>query len=211
VASGRVAPLEALVSGSFALVLALGLSWLSGSTVAVGLVVTYVALNAAYSLGAKHVPLIDVFLLSSGFVLRVLLGCALIGVRPSSWLLLCSSALALFLALAKRRGDLVRGVGPDHRPSLKGYNIGFLDQAMTISTALTLMSYALYTVEADVLLPGREFASLPFVLFGVLEYLRLVYIDDEGASPVDVILSSPKLLLSGVGWAVATAWSLGLL
>jgi hypothetical protein len=82
---------------------------------------------------------------------------------------------------------------------------------MTISTALTLMSYALYTVEADVLLPGREFASLPFVLFGVLEYLRLVYIDDEGASPVDVILSSPKLLLSGVGWAVATAWSLGLL
>ena len=72
------------------------------------------------------------------------------------------------------------------------------------------MSYALYTMEAAVLVPGREFASLPFVLFGVFEYLRLAYINDEGGSPVDLILSSPKLLASGVGWAVATAWSLGL-
>ncbi|HXV75222.1 MAG TPA: UbiA prenyltransferase family protein, partial [Candidatus Polarisedimenticolaceae bacterium] len=161
VASGRLRPVEGLASAAVALGVALGLSWTVHSTTAITLVGVYVGLNVTYSLGAKHVPLIDVFILSSGFVLRVLLGCALIDVRPSSWLLLCSSALALFLALAKRRGDLVRGVGPDHRPSLRGYNVEFLNQAITISTALTLMSYALYTMEAEVLVPGREFASLP--------------------------------------------------
>lgn len=210
IAAGRISPAGAI--GSSVLLLAAGivLAALSGSRTAMILQIVYVLLNVVYSLGAKNAALLDVFILSSGFVLRVLLGCALIDVRPSSWLLLCSSALALFLSLAKRRGDLARGLGSEQRPSLRGYSVEFLNQAIGISAAMTLMAYALYCMEAEVLLPGREFASLPFVLFGVLDYLRMAYVRKTGSSPVDVILSSPSLLVSGIGWVLATIWSVGL-
>lgn len=210
VAARRISPSAAVASAVVLVLAGLALTWASGSRMAVVLQLTYVAFNAVYSLGGKNVPLLDVFILSTGFVLRVLLGCALIDVVPSSWLLLCSSALALFLSLAKRRGDLARGLGSEQRPALRGYNVEFLNQAIAISAAMTLIAYALYSMEADVLIPGREFASLPFVLFGVLDYLRVAYLGDSGGSPVDVILSSPALLISGIGWAVATLWSVGI-
>lgn len=180
----------------------------TGSGQALVILLVYYALNVLYSFGGKHVALLDVFLLSSGFLLRVLLGCALVNVPASNWLLLCSSALALFLALAKRLGDLAKGLDHDHRPSLAGYTRGFLDQAMGIMSGVTLISYALYCLEAEVLREGREFATLPFVLFGVLEYLRIAHVQEgETGSPVDLFLSSPKFLLTGIGWAAATLWS----
>jgi len=210
VAAGRIRPAAAVGSSLGLLAGGVTLAALSGSRAAVVILLIYVAINLSYSLGGKHVPLLDVFMLSSGFVLRVLLGCALIDVQPSTWLLLCSSTLALFLALAKRRGDLVRGVGSEHRPSLRGYSLGFLNQAIAISAAMTLLAYALYCMEAAVLLPGREFASFPFVLFGVLDYLRMADLGNSGDSPVELVLSSPSLWLTGVFWAVATVWSVGL-
>ncbi len=76
---------------------------------------------------------------------------------------------------------------------------------------MTLIAYALYCMEAEVLVHGREFASLPFVLFGVLDYLRMTHLTDSGGSPVELILSSPSLLISGLGWATATIWGVGLL
>ncbi len=172
----------------------------------------YAGLNLAYSLGAKHVPLVDVFILSSGFVLRVLLGCALAQVVPSNWLLLCSSALALFLALTKRRADLARGLGAEHRPSLEGYSMTFVDQAMGITAGMAVTAYGLYSVESQgVFVAGREFAPLLFVAYGVFEYLRLAHVHDEGGSPVDTIVRSPTMLLAGAGWGMATLWSLGLI
>ena len=210
VAAGRIHPPAAVASAVVLVLAGMALTWASGSRMAVVLQVVYVVFNGIYSLGGKNVPLLDVFILSSGFVLRVLLGCALIDVTPSSWLLMCSSALALFLALVKRRGDLARGLGSEQRPALRGYNVEFLNQAIAISAAMTLIAYALYCTEAAVLIPGREFASLPFVLFGVLDYLRVAYLRNSGGSPVDVILSSPALLISGIGWAVATLWSVGI-
>ena len=130
--------------------------------------------------------------------------------RPSSWLLLCSSTLALFISLAKRRGELARGMDAGHRPALSGYTEAYLDQAMAVSAAMTLIGYALYCMDAQVLLPGREFASLPFVVFGVLEYLRLAQVKGEGGSPVDLLFRSPALVASGVGWTLASLWSVGL-
>jgi decaprenyl-phosphate phosphoribosyltransferase len=210
VAAHRISPSAALASAVVLALIGLALTWATGSRMAVVLQLTYVVFNGVYSLGGKNVPLLDVFILSTGFVLRVMLGCALIDVTPSSWLLMCSSALALFLSLAKRRGDLARGLGSEQRPVLRGYNVEFLNQAIAISAAMTLVAYALYCMEAEVLVPGREFAALPFVLFGVLDYLRVAYLRNSGGSPVDVILSSPALLISGIGWAVATLWSVGI-
>ena len=176
---------------------------------AAGLVVaSYLGLQLFYTLYGKHLALIDVFLLSSGFVLRVVLGCALAGVPPSNWLLLCSSSLALLLALAKRRADLLQGLDERHRPSLAGYSRAFLDQGLAVSAGLTITAYALYCMDADVLLPGREFASLPFVVFGVLECLRIVHAEEGGGSPVDMLLSSPALLACSFAWAAAILLSI---
>ena len=210
VADGRVAPGLALAFGAGLLAAACGLAAWAGGAAALAVIGAYAGLNGIYSLGAKNLPLVDVFLLSSGFVLRVVLGTVLLEVAPSNWLLLCSSSLALFLALAKRRGDLVEGVDGEHRPALAGYSLGFLDQAMGISAAITLIGYALYTMETETLLDGREFATLPFVVFGVLEYLRLAQVRGEGASPVDVILYSPVIALCGAGWLLAALWSVPL-
>jgi 4-hydroxybenzoate polyprenyltransferase len=210
VASGAVTRAAALRLGCIALVAAALLAASTGLPRVGAVFATYLALNAAYSFGAKHVPLLDVFLLAAGFLLRVLLGCALVQAPPSRWLLLCSSALALFLSFAKRRGDLVEGVGSDHRPALAGYSQAYLDAAMGICAGITLLAYALYCVEAHVLVPGRELAGLAFAAFGVLETLRLAFVEGRGASPVELLRHRPIQACGGL-WLLATAWSLGLL
>ena len=210
IAAGRIAKTEAVVFAAALLAAAFVLAALSGSRVALLVIAAYVAKEALYQLGLKHVPLVDVFLLSSGFVLRVVLGAELVGTNPSNWLLLVSSTLALFISLAKRRGELARGMDAGHRPSLSGYTLPFLDHAMAVSAGMILIGYALYCMDAQVLRAGREFASLPFVVFGVLEYLRLAQVRGEGDSPIDLLLRSPALLVCGAGWTLASLWSVGL-
>jgi len=175
------------------------------------LALVYVAVNLAYSLGAKNLALVDVLLLCSGYVIRVLLGCALVAAEPSDWLLLCTSMLALFLAFGKRRGDLIAGLSSEHRASLGGYNLSFLDQALSISAGIALLSYALYGHEAPAFVDGRELAGLPFVAFGIFEYLRVVFTQGVGGDPVEIAYRSRSLQLCLLGWGAATAWSLGLL
>lgn len=207
VAAGRVSFAAALVFSAVMLGTALLFAVLSECSEAPVILAIYALFNVIYSWWGRHVALVDVFLLSSGYVLRVLLGCALLGVVSSSWLLLVSSGLAMFLALAKRRADLVKDLGDQHRVSLSGYNLLFLDQAIGITSAMTVMAYALYCMEAAVLIPGREFATLPFVAFGIFDYLRICHVKQTGDSPVDLLLSSPTIMVCGVGWIMATLWS----
>jgi 4-hydroxybenzoate polyprenyltransferase len=209
IAAGRVSRHVAIVQIVVLLALGGGLCWLADKPFALAIVAAYVIINAAYNLGAKHVALLDVFLLSSGFVLRVLLGCTLVSAAPSSWLLLCTSTLALFLGFAKRLADLKAGLDPNHRPSLGGYSTSFLDHAMVICAGVAMLSYALYCIEAKVLTPGREMASMPFVAYGILNYLRIADVEGGGGSPVDIAYHSFTLQLCGIGWIVAVTWSLG--
>ena len=210
IAAGKVSKGAAAVQ-TIVLLLA-GLSLCSATAIpsVPAIVLAYVAINMAYNLGAKSVALLDVFLLSSGFVIRVLLGCALVLASPSPWLLLCTSSLALFLGFTKRRADLTEELDLDHRPSLGGYSKGFLDQAVSISAGVAILAYALYCIEVkQVLQPGREMASLPFVAYGILNYLRMAYVEGAGGSPVDVAYHSLTTQICGVGWIVAVTWSLG--
>ena len=210
-AAGLVQPGVAVLE--CVLLVGLGLAFVRASShpLALQLAILYLGLNALYSMGGKNVPMLDVFLLAMGFVLRVLFGCALVAALPSNWLLLCSSALALLLALAKRRADLLQGLGPRHRPSLRGYSLEFLDQAMTVMAAMGIVSYALYAMDSQVLWPGREFAGLPLVIFGVLELLRLGHVGGSVEFKPRHFLRSPALGVCGVGWLIATLWSLGIL
>ena len=152
----------------------------------------------------------DVFLLASGFLIRVLLGCALVDAAPSNWLLLCSSMLALFLAFGKRRADLVAGLTSEHRASLAGYTVGFLNSALGITAGIAMFAYALYSQESPAFVEGRELVGLPFVAFGILDYLRVAMGEGVGGSPVEMAYRSRSLQISVLCWAIATAWSLGL-
>jgi 4-hydroxybenzoate polyprenyltransferase len=210
VASKRVTETTAVILSAGLAICAVTLAILSARVMVVSLIGSYIGLQILYCVRGKELPLVDVFLLTSGFVIRVLLGCALVSALPSNWLLLCSSALAMFLALAKRRADIVGGLTTRHRPSLGGYSRMFLDQALSVSAGMTIIAYALYCMDGQGLLPGREFWSVPFVVFGVMEYLRLVYKTDLGDSPVDVLLSAPSLIVCGTGWLVAAFLSVRL-
>lgn len=208
VASGQVSPTLALAESALLLVAGVALSAAAGKPGVLVVVAIYVAVNLAYNLGAKHVALVDVFLLSSGYVIRVILGCLLVGVTPSPWLLLCASSLALFLGFAKRRADLAADPKAMHRRSLRGYTRMFLNQAMAISAGVALLCYAIYAIDSPVFREGRELASLPFVAYGILDYLRLAD-QGNGGSPVEVAYTSRSMQLCAVGWLAAVFWSLG--
>ena len=208
VASGVVRPGVAAVFGGVLLACGLGMCAATRSESAISVAIAYVAINVVYTGGAKHFAVLDVFFVAAGFVLRVYLGCFLVDAMPSSWLLLCSSGLALFLGFAKRRSDLNGETGTDHRPSLQGYSQAFLDQAMALSAAVALVSYALYTVNSEVLREGRQLASLPFVAYGIFSYLRLVGVDGAGESPVDIAFRSRSLQVCALGWVLSVLWSL---
>lgn len=210
IAAGEVTPGAAAVQIAVLLVAGLGLCASSESSYSVIVVLAYVAANLAYNLGGRNVALLDVFLLSSGFLLRVLLGCALVKMPPSPWLLLCTSTVALFLGFTKRRADLMENLDSEHRPSLKGYSEAFLNQAMSVCAGVAILAYALYCIEKGLLKPGRELVSLPFVAYGILDYLRMVYVEGIGGSPVDVAYHSRSTQVCAISWIVAVTWSLGM-
>jgi len=211
IAARIVSPRAATVQIVVLLVLGLGICAATMKLAAVLLALGYFLLNVCYSMGAKHVAVLDVFVLSSGFVIRVLLGCVLIAATASAWLLLCTSSLALFLGFVKRRADLTAGLDPAHRPSLRGYSQTFLDQAITICAGVAVVSYALYSIESQLFKEGRAMASMPFVAFGIFNYLRLASVENQGGSPVDVAYNSRSSQLCAVGWIAAVIWSLGIL
>jgi len=209
IAAGLVSPAVGAVQSAVLFVLGSALCLAADTANIMAPVLVYVAINVAYSLGGKNMPLLDVFMLSSGFVIRVILGCTLVGASPSPWLLLCTSSLALFLGFAKRRADLLDGVDNNHRLSLHGYSEAFLDQAMVIAAGTALVSYALYSIESAVLREGREMAAMPFVAYGIFEYLRLARTENAGGSPVEIAYTSRSIQVCAVGWVLAVLWSLG--
>ena len=158
-------------------------------------VVAYLLLMVLYSARLKHVVLLDVFIIASGFVLRILAGAVVIPVVISPWLYLVAILLSLFLALNKRRHELVflQGQATNHRQILKEYSVPLLDQMITIVTAATLMAYSLYTFQG---LTGnhRLMITIPLVLYGMFRYLYLVYMRMEGGSPEEVLLRDRHML-----------------
>ena len=176
----------------------------------------YVVLNVAYSAGLKHVPILDVFIISGGFMLRILAGTTGIGIPPSKWLLLCGLMLTLFLGFGKRRSELVALTGdangiPGQRAALDGYSKPLLDLLITVSVAGAAIGYALYTVdEKTIALHGtdRLILTLPFVLYGLFRYLQLMYSRGGGGDPAWELLHDPHLIVATAGWLGATAWFL---
>lgn len=169
----------------------------------------FIALQAAYSLALKRVVLVDVMAIGALFVIRAAAGADAVEVRISPWLLLCTALLALFLALAKRRGELVL-VGAQAtpgRPVLQGYSLALVDQLLSVVASSTLIAYSLYTFTAH---SKALMITIPFVLFGVFRYLLLIHRDDLGEEPEQVLVSDRPILLTVSAWAVTAALVLAL-
>jgi len=201
----RVALGAALVIGSLGLAAAFWLQPLFGILAA-----SYVLLLGLYSGSLKHLVIIDVLTIAIGFVLRAVAGAVAVDVAISHWLYILVILLALFLALSKRRHELVlladRATG--HRRILEEYSPYLLDQMIAVVTASTIVAYAFYTVSPDTVQKfgsDRLVLTLPFPLYGIFRYLYLVHQKEGGGSPSDMLLTDRPLLLCVGLWAAVVA------
>lgn len=173
----------------------------------------YAALQFAYSFWLKHLVILDVMAIASGFVLRAVAGGVAIDVEISPWLVICSFLLALFLGFGKRRHEVVllEASAAEHRASLRDYSPYFLDQMIAVVTASTVVAYAIYTASPEVrekLHTESLHFTIPFVLFGIFRYLYLVHQRDEGGNPTQLLLSDRPLWLNVLLWLATVVWLL---
>jgi 4-hydroxybenzoate polyprenyltransferase len=206
-ASGALSPAVAAVAAVVIGVSSLGASLFLGPPFA-AVAVAYVVLNLLYSFQLKHVVIVDALVISLGFVLRAVGGAVAIGVAFSTWLLVCTLLLALFLALAKRRHEItsLQDGAADHRKALAEYSPYLLDQMISVVTASCLVAYAFYTLAPETVEKYRTDRlawTIPFVLYGIFRYLYLVHRKEQGGSPTDILLTDRPLLLDVALWAIA--------
>jgi len=199
-ASGKLKPTNAIIA--FILIGTAGLVFSFLLNVRFGVVVlSYIILQLAYTFSLKHIIILDVFCVAAGFVLRVLAGAVVIDVPVSTWLLVCTMLLALFLSFCKRRHELINleTEAINHRKSLKEYSPYLLDQMIGVVTASALISYALYTMSKETV---QKFGTtdlkytIPLVLFGIFRYLYLIHQKGEGGSPESIILKDKPMILN---------------
>ena len=213
----RLRPLAArAVAPGAAAALALGLALASSAVALIWLprgfavvLAIYVLQNLAYNFWLKQIAILDVLCIAIGFVLRVYAGGELIAVTPTVWIVACTLLLALFLAFAKRRDDLVLGVDDEHRLSLAGYNLPFIDASLAIVLAALVVSYLLYTTQPENMArlgSDKLFLTAPFVIAGVLRYLQVTLVERRSGSPTRLALSDRFLLLTILGWVATFAW-----
>ena len=210
IAAGEVSVFSATVLGlglaavSLALAASLGWQFLT-------LLVIYLVSNQLYSAGLKHTVILDVMIVSLGFVLRVLAGGAAVHVQVSAWLLLCTFFIALFLAFSKRRHELILLAedASGQRPVLSHYSPEFLDQMINVVTASTVVAYAMYAISPETVEKFQTqhlIYTIPMVLFGIFRYLYLIYQKPSNRNPTEAILRDPPFLINLLVWAVAALW-----
>jgi 4-hydroxybenzoate polyprenyltransferase len=168
----------------------------------------YIALQTAYSFKLKDIVILDVLTIASGFLLRVLVGAAVVDLEVSSWLILCTFSVAIFLALGKRRHEvmILSTNASNHRPVLENYNVSLLDQLLQVATTSTFIFYCLYSVRgnpATGLQAERMMFTIPLVTYGIFRYLYLIYHKEEGGSPTALLLTDPPLLICSILWLAA--------
>ena len=206
IASGQLPMSVAWSAALLLIVIALPLAFLLSPGFALVLV-TYLVMNLLYSRWLKHVPILDVMIISFGFVLRVAAGVTLITVeRFSPWLYMITILFSLYIGLGKRRAEmnLLSQGAVAHRRVLDGYTIPLLDQYITIVSGMTIVAYSLYTFSAPNLPENHSMMlTIPFVVYGIFRYLQLIQIGHAAGSPDEVALKDRPLQFTVVLWGLA--------
>ena len=203
--SRSTAGFAAVVLGLASLVGAVAINWQL-----LIVVLAYMAVTTAYSIWLKHLIILDIMAIATGFVLRVIGGAEAIDVRPSSWLIVCAGVLAMFLGFGKRHHELAAlgHAAPSHRSVLAEYDRRFLDAMLIVTATLTIASYAIYTTSR----PATPWlvATIPFVGYGVLRYLWLVMHEGSGGSPTEMAWTDRPIQLAVVLWILTAGLVLAL-
>jgi 4-hydroxybenzoate polyprenyltransferase len=207
-AAGRISPAAAVVLAVALLVAGMAIALASAPIVSLVLA-AYLLVNVAYTMVLKNVSILDVLVISLGFVLRVYGGALVIDVMPTPWIQICAGLLALFIALAKRRDDVVLEIGAAHRVSLAGYTRPFLDVCIGVTLAALLVSYMIFTLNDAVMQrlgSDKLFLTVPFVIAGIFRYLQLTLVFERSGSPTELVFKDLFLVLSVVGWVLLYAY-----
>jgi len=203
-ASGKVSP--GIAIGVMILLLSAGFT--IGLLIDVRLflvLLAYFIMNISYSLGLKHISILDVLILSSGFILRVVAGGVISQVPVSQWLVIMVFLLSLFLSLAKRRDDLLIFMDSNKitRKSIKDYNMEFLNTMLAILSAIIIVAYIMYTISPEI--TGRLhskyiYATVVYVIAGMMRYLQIVFIQKESGNPTKILYKDTFIVLTLIGW-----------
>lgn len=206
-ASGAVSAQEGYVLIGVLLLISLGLFLYLGNTTALFIAGIYLVQNILYTIKLKHIAILDIMLIATGFVLRILIGGAVTDTVLSHWIILMTLVLALFLALAKRRDDVYNynQTGQKARKNLEGYNLEFLNVAITIMATVVILCYVMYCTSPEIVARFGENTYLTsfFVILGVLRYLQLTFVWLITGSPTSVLLRNFFLQLIIVGWIIS--------
>jgi 4-hydroxybenzoate polyprenyltransferase len=201
IASGAVPVRSALILAAVLFLASVAVCAILGLP-SVLIVLTYIAMNVAYSLLLKKQTFIDVMVIATGFLLRVVAGAIAINVELSSWMLLTTFFLSLFLGFGKRRKEVTEGSNR-HRAVFQDYTVELLNSLIIISASLTIITYSLYVVTSKAMIDlGRDkfIATIPFVVFGVFRYMFLIYRHNNGGDPAEVLLKDKVLLIDIALW-----------
>ena len=204
VAAGELSPRRALTLAACLGAAALALTAVLGAA-SLALLAAFAVLQAAYTLRLKQLVLVDVLAIAGLFVIRAAAGAVAVDVRISPWLLVCTGLLALFLALGKRRAELVLVEGSTHRgrPVLDGYSLALVDQLLVAVAAATIAAYTVYTL--TVRDTWALAVTIPFVVFGLFRYLLLLHNRSAGEEPENVLLGDVPILVTVAAWAATCA------
>jgi hypothetical protein len=212
IANGDVNLTIALVIAAMCLVAALSVAAVVSSALVL-IVVTYLAVNVCYTVKLKYIPILDVFSISLGFVLRLLAGTSCVGIEPSGWLILCGMLITLFLGFSKRRTEsvMLSEFAGEHRKVLDQYHGELLNHLVSICAGATIVTYSLYTVSPHVIeLHGTtDLAySIPFAVYGILHHVYQLFRNQGKGDLAEDFFADRHLIFTTVGWCVAVVWAL---
>jgi len=169
--------------------------------------VSYFVLNILYSLKLKHISIVDIFIIATGFVLRLFAGSVATDIHLSMWIIIITFLLAIFLALAKRRDDvLLSQQGAKTRKNIDGYNLEFVNATMTVMSGVVVVSYILYTVSSEVISRVHTeylFLTSFFVLLGIFRYMQITFVEQKSGSPSKIVLNDLFLQITLILWVIS--------
>ena len=211
IASGKISVKTAYTVMTICFALSMSILFLFGGTAKlalIALIAFYFVMNIAYCVKLKRYAIVDVIVISIGFVLRILVGGIATNIWLSEWIIIMTFLLALFLAFAKRRDDVVlyQNTGVSPRENTNRYNLDFMNQVMTVVSTVTIIAYIMYTLSSDVIerFHSRHiYITAVFVLVSIIRYLQITIVDLKSGNPTAVLLKDRFIQLCIAGWIIS--------
>lgn len=208
IASGKISIKKAIIIMIVLLLAGIGIALTLQNITILYFIGAYLAINILYVFWIKHMGIIDIFAIASGYVIRVLIGGAAGDIHINPWIIIMTFLLALFLGFAKRRDDvlIMQNTGKVMRKSINGYNLQFVDSALFITSAITIVAYLMYTISAETIArynTGDIYVTTLFVLLGILRYLQITIALEKSGSPTEMLYKDRVLQFSILGWIVS--------